>query len=104
MQSMTPSPLRHWLLSPAERLIEEYRSKAPMLPSGIDIDHHSIELKMAVRILMLQKKLKAAEASLREAESCAENFVGSNWLKTSMLRRAKEGDLRKKLQPNRRQK
>ena len=67
MQSMTPSPLRHWLLSPAERLIEEYRSKAPMLPSGID--HHSIELKMAVRILMLQKKLKAAEASLREAES-----------------------------------
>jgi hypothetical protein len=75
-------------LSPAERLVEqevEHRMAAYGLAYE-QVSYYSIAIKLAAKLLLAKKKLKAAENSLKEAESCAEDFVGSNWLKTTLMK------------------
>ena len=92
MRNTTSSPSLASPSSPAERLADREAEKRSAA-LGVDVavvSYRQVAIKLAVRVLMLEKKLKAAEYSLKEAESCAEDFVGSNWLKSTLLSRRKK--------------
>src|SRR5271169_2741618 len=73
-------------LSPAERLVDrEANLRATALGIGVElVSYRQVAVKLAVKVLLLQSKLRIAEESIRDAEDSVESFVGSKWLTSTL--------------------